>query len=148
MSGGATPPGGTDINIVISIGLIVFFVLLNFYVIGGAYLEKIHSPVGHETSIALIMGFIVSLTLWKVNGAEAFASFVSFNGPVFFYLCLPPIIFAAGYNMRRKKFFSNIGYIILFGLFGTIITFIVFSILTWAVSLTGIMTYVVPMTNE
>lgn len=147
MSGGAAS-SEAELNMVISIGLIVIFVLLNFYIIGGAYLEKIHAPVGHETTIALIMGFIVSLILWKIEGTQAFAGFLSFNGPVFFYLCLPPIIFAAGYNMRRKKFFANIGYIILFGLVGTIITFIVFSLLTFGVSEAGFMTYQVPNSGE
>ena len=134
MSGGGGSDGGPAENVLISVGLIVIFLLLLLYVVGGAFLEKIHAPVGHETSIALILGFIVSLVLWKIPGGHVYASFVSFNGPVFFYLCLPPIIFASGYNMRRKKFFANIGYIILFGLFGTIITFNVFSILTWGFS--------------
>lgn len=54
-----------------------------------------------------------------------------FNDAIFFYLCLPPIIFAAGYNMKRKKFFEHFGYIMLFGLVGTIVCFLTFAFLSW-----------------
>jgi hypothetical protein len=34
--------------------------------------------------------------------------------------------------MRRRRFFENIGYVLLFGIFGTIVTFFVFTGLTYA----------------
>jgi hypothetical protein len=41
--------------------------------------------------------------------------------------------------MRRKKFFNNLGYIVLFGLVGTVITFVAFSLLTYGFMESGIM---------
>ena len=49
------------------------------------------------------------------------------------YFILPPIIFAAGYNMKRKEFFKNIKNILLFGLFSTLLQFVVFTFFTWIV---------------
>lgn len=58
---------------------------------------------------------------------------MTFDENFFFYFVLPPIIFAAGYNMKRKEFFKNLKNILLFGLCGTILQFIVFSFFTWIV---------------
>ena len=44
----------------------------------------------------------------------------TFNPEIFFYLLLPPIIFHAGYSMRRKDFFNNLGAILCYALIGTI----------------------------
>lgn len=46
---------------------------------------------------------------------------------------MPPIIFAAGYNLKKTSFVKNFGYITLFGVIGTIISFVVLSslILFW-----------------
>ena len=56
---------------------------------------------------------------------------VEFNDNLFFYFCLPPLVFASGFNMKRKKFFENIGNILLFGVGGTVVTFVVFVSLTY-----------------
>jgi NhaP-type Na+/H+ or K+/H+ antiporter len=44
---------------------------------------------------------------------------------------LPPIIFAAGYNLRRRSFFKYFLYIFLYGVVGTIITFSIVTPLTY-----------------
>lgn len=40
---------------------------------------------------------------------------------------MPPIIFAAGYNLKKSNFVKNFGYITLFGVLGTLISFVVLS---------------------
>jgi NhaP-type Na+/H+ or K+/H+ antiporter len=108
------------------------------YIIGGSFMEHKKFLIGHETGIAILCGLAVSGIAWAA-GYHDINNNLEFNGEVFFYLCLPPIIFASGFNMRRKRFFENIGYIVLFGLFGTIFTFVMFSVLTWAFMEAGVM---------
>lgn len=91
--------------------------------------------MGHETGLALITGLIISVMLHYIPKDGHYD--ISFDGGIFFYVCLPPIIFASGFNMRRRRFFDNIGYILLFGIFGTIVTFFVFTGMTYGIVSTG-----------
>ena len=113
----------------------VIFVMLMIYVIVGSFMEHKHSPFGHETGVALVAGLIISAI---VHYAIDKQFDLTFDSEIFFYVCLPPIIFAAGFNMRRRRFFENIGYILLFGIFGTIITFFVFAGLSSLISNLGL----------
>lgn len=40
---------------------------------------------------------------------------------------LPPIIFAAGFSLKKKRFFENFGHIVYLGLLGTILQFVICS---------------------
>lgn len=69
---------------------------------------------------------------------------VPFSDEIFFYYVLPPIIFGAGYNMKRRRFINNMGYILLYGVLGTVISFLIIGMLTlwfsdqgWIVNMNG-----------
>jgi len=82
---------------------IVIFLMLLVYVNMGALIESKKPPFGHETGVVIILGMIISLIGTAI--IDDFGTAFRFNDDIFFYVCLPPIVFAAGFNMRRKKFF-------------------------------------------
>eukprot|EP00340_Litonotus_pictus_P001766 CAMPEP_0170518370 /NCGR_PEP_ID=MMETSP0209-20121228/4069_1 /TAXON_ID=665100 ORGANISM="Litonotus pictus, Strain P1" /NCGR_SAMPLE_ID=MMETSP0209 /ASSEMBLY_ACC=CAM_ASM_000301 /LENGTH=615 /DNA_ID=CAMNT_0010803899 /DNA_START=153 /DNA_END=2000 /DNA_ORIENTATION=+ len=69
-----------------------------------------------------------------INPHASFAKSLGFDSEVFFTLILPPIIFGAGYNLRRKFFFKYLFYILLFGVVGTVINFCLVAPLTLLVN--------------
>ena len=85
------------------------------------------AKVGHTTGIIVMIGILISFIVKQIsNSNENLSSMMvdlRFEETVFFDLILPLIIFPSGYNMRRKKFFANIGTIMKFGFVGTIICF-------------------------
>lgn len=55
---------------------------------------------------------------------------MKFSDNAFFFVCLPPIVFASGFNMQRGNFFANFKNISIFGIFGTFVAFGSFSAAT------------------
>ena len=52
---------------------------------------------------------------------------IDFSNELFFTIILPPIIFSAGYSLRKSLFFENFGMISFLGIIGTIIGFVLLS---------------------
>jgi NhaP-type Na+/H+ or K+/H+ antiporter len=76
------------------------------------------------------VGFVLSLVFFE-SGAGEVETLLTFSDNIFFYVCLPPIIFASGFNLQTKNFFSNVKNMIIFGIFGTLICFLSSSFLTY-----------------
>ena len=104
-------------------GIIVIFAMLMMFMLYEAYKHKNHWKFGHEASFVVIIGILISGFYTGKEGADEFSDVMEFNDDLFFYFVLPPIIFAQGYNMYRKKFFDNFANIAIFGVIGTFVMF-------------------------
>ena len=57
---------------------------------------------------------------------------------IIYYLMLPPIIFEAGYTMRKHRFFANFGTILLYAIIGTGVSIVATGLLLYLVSSQGV----------
>lgn len=106
--------------------LLTFISLCFFFFFMLGVIEKYHPRFGHETGMTVVLGIVISLIIYAIKGPEISASF-RFSPNLFFNFFLPPIIFNSGFNMRKKKFFENLGNVGLFGIFTTIVCFVLYS---------------------
>jgi NhaP-type Na+/H+ or K+/H+ antiporter len=99
------------------------------FFIGAGFVEKYKPRCGHETGLVLIIGVVFSIVYYACVGYTSRHVF-KFSYGIFFDFFLPPVIMNSGYNMRRKKFFENLGNVMIFGLGVTFVSFILYSIMT------------------
>ena len=72
----------------------------------------------------MIVGTLIALLSRYIgNPNDSLNNFVTFDDEMFFNIVLPPIIFSAGYNLKKRAFFKYFFYIVTFGIFGTVISF-------------------------
>ena len=113
----------------VSVGAIVIILMLMIYMSLATVIERLHCAFGHEASFTVMIGMLISC-FCLLNGNEQMIELMKFDDNAFFFVCLPPIVFASGFNMQRGNFFANIKNILLFGILGTFVCFFTFSYAT------------------
>lgn len=124
---------------VFTVGAIIIVLLLALYMILGVIIEKNHLVFGHEASIVILVAGAISYLAYSY-GYTAFNEKISFDSNLFFYFCLPPIVLASGFNMKRKIFFENFSAVLIFGVFSTVLQFVLFSLGLYAINNMGVFT--------
>ena len=79
------------------------------------------------------MGAIAALFLSTLaptkKEIEDYHEHIQFSEKGFFLYILPPIIFAAGYTLKKKNFIRQLATILSLGVFGTIIAMVIISLI-------------------
>ncbi|KAL0418801.1 UNVERIFIED_CONTAM: Sodium/hydrogen exchanger 2, partial [Sesamum radiatum] len=109
----------------VSVDSITLFVtLLCACIVIGHLLEE--NRWMNESISALFIGLGTGIViLLATKGASS--RILEFDEELFFIYLLPPIIFNAGFQVKKKQFFRNFMTIMLFGAFGTGISFFIIS---------------------
>lgn len=80
------------------------FIVLICYITFGAWAEHKKITFIHETGFGIILGMLVGLGFVLIK-EEYYHQFMEFNPNFFMLFILPPIIFAGGYNLKKRRFF-------------------------------------------
>ncbi|EEF41648.1 sodium/hydrogen exchanger 2 [Ricinus communis] len=81
----------------------------------------------NESITALVIGLCTGVIILLATEGKSSHLF-QFSEELFFIYVLPPIIFNAGFQVKKKQFFRNFITIMLFGVVGTLISFIIISL--------------------
>ncbi|KAK1584662.1 hypothetical protein Q3G72_035004 [Acer saccharum] len=112
----------SDHTSVVSMNL--FVALLCACIVIGHLLEE--SRWMNESITALVIGVTTGVVILLISGGKS-SHLLVFSEDLFFIYLLPPIIFNAGFQVKKKQFFRNFITIILFGAVGTIISWAIIS---------------------
>lgn len=112
----------SDHSSVVSINL--FVALLCACIVIGHLLEETRWM--NESITALIIGLCTGVIILLISGGKN-SHLLVFSEDLFFIYLLPPIIFNAGFQVKKKQFFRNFMTITLFGAVGTLISFAIIS---------------------
>ncbi|XP_065009775.1 sodium/hydrogen exchanger 1-like [Musa acuminata AAA Group] len=113
----------TDYTSVASIN--IFVALLCACIVIGHLLEE-HRWI-NESITALVIGLCTGGVILLTTRGKS-SHILVFSEDLFFIYVLPPIIFNAGFQVKKKQFFRNFMTIMLFGAVGTLISFIIISL--------------------
>eukprot|EP01135_Chromosphaera_perkinsii_P002938 Nk52_evm49s230 gene=Nk52_evmTU49s230 len=92
-------------------------------VILGNYFHVHHIRWMPEAAVSVLAGIAVGAILYFVIGTDdIIEAFISFNSTVFTLCLLPPVIFWSGYQVYRDDFYTEMKAILVFAIFGTIIS--------------------------
>ncbi|KAK1390509.1 Sodium/hydrogen exchanger [Heracleum sosnowskyi] len=113
----------SDYKSVVSVNL--FVALLCACIIVGHLLEE--NRWINESITALAIGICTGIVILLISKGKS-SHLLVFSEDLFFIYLLPPIIFNAGFQVKKKQFFRNFITITLFGAVGTLISFSIISL--------------------
>lgn len=103
----------------------LFVALLCACIVIGHLLEE--NRWMNESITALVIGLCTGVVILLISGGRS-SHLLVFSEDLFFIYLLPPIIFNAGFQVKKKQFFRNFITIMLFGAVGTLISCFVITI--------------------
>ncbi|GLU03422.1 hypothetical protein SLE2022_206240 [Rubroshorea leprosula] len=103
----------------------LFVALLCACLVIGHLLEK--NRWFNESITPIFIGLFTGIVILLTSAGTSSHLFI-FSEELFFIYLLPPIIFNAGFQVKKKQFFRNFVTISLFGAVGTLISFVIISV--------------------
>ncbi|KAG7538040.1 Cation/H+ exchanger [Arabidopsis suecica] len=106
----------------------VFIAILCLCLVIGHLLEE--NRWVNESITAILVGAVSGTVILLISKGKS-SHILVFDEELFFIYLLPPIIFNAGFQVKKKKFFHNFLTIMSFGVIGVFISTVIISFGTW-----------------
>jgi sodium/hydrogen exchanger 8 len=91
----------------------------------GHQMKKLQIHWLSDSGAAMLLGVFIGIVVNIFGFDTANHHLLLFDPELFFFILLPPIIFEAGFSMQKSSFFANLGAILLFAVFGTLLSTLV-----------------------
>ncbi|CAK87874.1 unnamed protein product (macronuclear) [Paramecium tetraurelia] len=101
--------------------VMVFALIFGTIAILQTYCEHHHISVMREASVPILFGLFFGL----ITILGYFSQGIYFDSRIFSFALLPIIVFKEGYCLNKQHFMKNYFYVLIYGIFGTIVQFLI-----------------------
>ncbi|KAG5177712.1 Sodium/hydrogen exchanger family-domain-containing protein [Tribonema minus] len=122
-----------------ALNTLLLVVLLGLCILSAYLIKRNKLYFLPESAAAILVGMLVGGTARLLYPTKDELDFLSLNTEMFFFVLLPVIIFEAGYTVQKQHFFSNLGTIMLFAVFGTLVSTFIVGYLTYLGAAAGLL---------
>jgi len=122
----------------VGIGSLLFVLIILFTLCAAQLISVFRLHFLNESTISIILGVVIGLIISLAVEGDG-ASLFSFDAEFFFFVLLPPIVFEAGFSLKRKHFFQNMCSILMFAVLGTMVSALVIAYGLFLASWTGLL---------
>ena len=136
--------GASSLYFILFSSLLFGVLIMSKYLHEAPLINKYLSEAALILIVGLICGFLTETILELDSSNEdddesdiAFQRLISFSPNIFFMALLPPILFNSGYQLRRELFLRHIYPIVIFAVFGTVVSTITCALILWGLQNLG-----------
>eukprot|EP01064_Diplonema_japonicum_P028708 TRINITY_DN4471_c3_g3_i1.p1 TRINITY_DN4471_c3_g3~~TRINITY_DN4471_c3_g3_i1.p1 ORF type:complete len:688 (+),score=77.30 TRINITY_DN4471_c3_g3_i1:38-2065(+) len=104
--------------------------------VGVRAVQKLNWSGLSESGGVIIVGVLIGAVLWAIQEISGHKTerLIAFDEEIFSLFILPPIIFEAGFTLEHKGVMKNLGTILLYAVFGTLISSLIIGVLVYFIS--------------